>query len=66
MKEHAVSHVNNVMVLTEDRHFLEGLTRWNYFPNQKASASELPPSISSRTFTPEIAKILNDKVNFKK
>lgn len=34
------------------------MTRWNYFPNQKESATELPPNISTRRFTPEIAKKL--------
>jgi hypothetical protein len=40
------------------RHFEEALVRWNYFPNQKLSASELPPNITSRRFTPEVAKEL--------
>lgn len=39
-----------------------GLTRYNYFPNQKNSAGELPPIISTRMFTPEIAlKIAEEK-----
>ncbi|WP_284503252.1 antiviral reverse transcriptase Drt4 [Caballeronia sp. GAWG1-1] len=40
------------------RHIFEGLTRWNYLPNQKAPVGEVPPSISSRQFTPEVAKEL--------
>ncbi|MBB5441597.1 MULTISPECIES: antiviral reverse transcriptase Drt4 [unclassified Paraburkholderia] len=36
----------------------EALTRWNYFPNQKAPVGELPPSISTRRFTPEIAELV--------
>jgi hypothetical protein len=39
----------------EERHFLEALTRWNYFPNQKDSSTELPPCFSTKRFTPEIA-----------
>lgn len=62
MKEYAVAHVTNIMVPTSERHFLEALTRWNYFPNQKASAAELPPTISTRNFTPEVAKKLKNSV----
>jgi hypothetical protein len=45
--------------LSPERHFSEALTRWNYFPNQKDSASELPPCFTTRRFTPEIAKELS-------
>ena len=34
------------------------MTRWNYFPNQKDSATELPPCFSTSRFTPEIAEEL--------
>jgi len=44
--------------IDEERHFLEALTRWNYFPNQKDSATELPPCFSTSRFTPEIAEEL--------
>lgn len=37
------------------RHLFEALTRWNYFPNQKSGVKELPPIVSSRRFTPEVA-----------
>lgn len=52
--------VSNVAVfLDAERHFLEALTRWNYFPNQKSSATELPPCFSTSRFTPEIAEELS-------
>ncbi|MGE8450440.1 MAG: antiviral reverse transcriptase Drt4 [Pseudomonadales bacterium] len=51
--------VSNIAVFhDEERHFLEALTRWNYFPNQKDSATELPPCFSTSRFTPEIAEEL--------
>jgi hypothetical protein len=55
MRELAVRHESDNTVLSDERHFHEGITRWNYFPNQKLSA-EIPPSITSRRFTPEVAK----------
>lgn len=58
MKEFAVNHTTNPALLSKERHFLEALTRWNYFPNQKASAAELPPNICTRRFTPEVASKL--------
>lgn len=63
MKELAVDHslINNANLASESRHFLEALTRWNYFPNQKESATELPPNITTRRLTPEIVqKLLED------
>ncbi|MFS2096276.1 antiviral reverse transcriptase Drt4 [Pseudomonas sp. Pseusp11] len=61
MKEFAFIHNPTISFSLDDRHFLEALTRWNYFPNQKESATELPPSISTRRFTPEVAhKLLED------
>lgn len=51
--------VSNIAVFHDDeRHFVEALTRWNYFPNQKDSSTELPPCFSTRRFTPEIAEEL--------
>lgn len=51
--------VSNIAVFhDEERHFQEALTRWNYFPNQKDSATELPPCFSTSRFTPEIAEEL--------
>lgn len=51
--------VSNIAVFhDEERHFLEASTRWNYFPNQKDSATELPPCFSTSRFTPEIAEEL--------
>ena len=38
------------------RTLYEALTRYNYFPNQRASVGELPPSIDTRQFTPEVAE----------
>ncbi|MNU80087.1 reverse transcriptase [compost metagenome] len=58
MKEFAFIHNPTANFSPYDRHFLEALTRWNYFPNQKESATELPPNISTRRFTPEIARKL--------
>ncbi|MED5524325.1 MAG: antiviral reverse transcriptase Drt4 [Pseudomonadota bacterium] len=40
------------------RQLYEALTRYNYFPNQRESIGEIPPSISSRQFTPEVAEII--------
>lgn len=40
------------------RRFYEALTRHNYFPNQKSSVGELPPCLSTRQFTPEIAELI--------
>lgn len=40
------------------RALYEALTRYNYFPNQRANVGELPPSITTRQFTPEIAEEL--------
>lgn len=33
----------------------EALLRWNYFPNQKAKAEELPPIYTSKNLVPEVA-----------
>ncbi|MDP3626414.1 MAG: antiviral reverse transcriptase Drt4 [Hydrogenophaga sp.] len=62
MKEFAVSHTTNAAIIFDERHFLEALSRWNYFPNQKASASELPPNICTRRFTPEVVQKLHEEV----
>jgi hypothetical protein len=63
MKEFSVPHLSSsAAIISDDRHFLEALVRWNYFPNQKDSAAELPPNISTRRFTPEIALKLLDAV----
>ena len=40
------------------RRVYEALTRFNYFPNQREGVSELPPCISTRQFTPEVAEAL--------
>lgn len=40
------------------RALYEALTRYNYFPNQRANVGELPPSITTRQYTPEIAEEL--------
>lgn len=56
VKEFTSSASNIAVFLDEERHFLEALTRWNYFPNQKDSATELPPCFSTSRFTPEIAE----------
>lgn len=60
MKEFAVNHsiAGNANLCSDERHFLEAITRWNYFPNQKSVASELPPNITTRRFTPEVARQL--------
>lgn len=56
VKEFA-SPLSNVAIFVDpERHFLEALSRWNYFPNQKDSATELPPCFSTSRFTPEIAE----------
>ncbi|WP_060495558.1 antiviral reverse transcriptase Drt4 [Pseudomonas sp. GTC 16482] len=55
MKEFTSPFSNIPLALSSERHFSEALTRWNYFPNQKDSASELPPCFTTRRFTPEIA-----------
>ncbi|MCM5705113.1 antiviral reverse transcriptase Drt4 [Larsenimonas salina] len=47
------------MIFNSDkRHLHEALTRWNYFPNQKEGTWELPPCVSSKSFTPEISEML--------
>lgn len=55
MKEFTSPFTSIPLGLSPERHFSEALTRWNYFPNQKDSASELPPCFTTRRFTPEIA-----------
>lgn len=40
------------------RHLYEALTRYNYFPNQKEGARELPPCFTTLSFTPEIVELL--------
>lgn len=45
-----------MLITKSDRYLYESLTRYNFFPNQKQGASEVPPTISSRQFTPEIAE----------
>lgn len=52
------SHITTL--LDPERHFSEALTRWNYFPNQKDSSTELPPCFSTSRFTPEIAEELSN------
>lgn len=59
MKEFTSPFSNIPQGLSSERHFSEALTRWNYFPNQKDSASELPPCFTTRRFTPEIAEHLS-------
>ncbi|WP_418642522.1 antiviral reverse transcriptase Drt4 [Vibrio chaetopteri] len=39
-----------------ERLLYEALTRYNYFPNQKSNINELPPCLSTRQFTPEVAE----------
>lgn len=58
VKEFTTPSSNIAVFHDEERHFLEALTRWNYFPNQKDSSTELPPCFSTRRFTPEIAEEL--------
>jgi hypothetical protein len=61
MKDIAVSHSSQYAFTgSPERHLIEGLCRWNYFPNQKASASELPPNITTRRMTPEVMQKLAD------
>lgn len=59
MKEFTSPFSSIPLGLSPERHFSEALTRWNYFPNQKDSASELPPCFTTRRFTPEIAEELS-------
>lgn len=40
------------------RALYEALTRYNYFPNQRTNIGELPPSIDTRQFTPEVAEAI--------
>ena len=40
------------------RRLYEALTRYNYFTNQKSNIGELPPCLSTRQFTPEVAEEL--------
>lgn len=44
------------MTVDKNRALYEALTRHNYFPNQKTNIGELPPCLSTRRFTPEIAE----------
>ncbi|WP_417816355.1 antiviral reverse transcriptase Drt4 [Thalassospira alkalitolerans] len=44
--------------IDDDRARYEALSRFNYFPNQKSAFSEIPPSITSRQFTPEVCEAL--------
>lgn len=45
---------------TDDKRALyEALTRYNYFPNQRANIGELPPSLDTRQFTPEVAEAIS-------
>ena len=45
---------------TDDKRSLyEALTRYNYFPNQRANIGELPPSLDTRQFTPEVAEAIS-------
>lgn len=60
MKEFTSPFTSIPLGLSPERHFSEALTRWNYFPNQKDSASELPPCFTTRRFTPEIAVELSN------
>jgi hypothetical protein len=43
---------------TEKRALYEALSMYNYFPNQRATFGELPPSLDTRQFTPEVAEAL--------
>lgn len=66
MKEFAVTHTpanGELLSFDDERHFLEALTRWNYFPNQKASATELPPNICTRRLTPEVVREVSKHAN---
>ncbi|MGA6099129.1 antiviral reverse transcriptase Drt4 [Stutzerimonas marianensis] len=60
MKEFTNPTSNIAVFLDAERHFLEALTRWNYFPNQKDSSTELPPCFSTSRFTPEVAEELSE------
>tara|TARA_B100001063_G_C16743984_1_gene546427 strand:- start:146 stop:1798 length:1653 start_codon:yes stop_codon:yes gene_type:complete len=40
------------------RALYEAITRYNYFPNQRTNIGELPPSIDTRQFTPEVAEAI--------
>lgn len=42
--------------LLGQRALYEGLTRYNYFPNQKKTVGEIPPSLCTRQFTPEVVE----------
>jgi len=53
------------MFVHQDRRISEGLTRHNYFPNQKDGIGELPPCFSTRQFTPEIVEKLSQKTESK-
>ncbi|MCP1636962.1 antiviral reverse transcriptase Drt4 [Kerstersia gyiorum] len=44
--------------MLDKRTILEGLTRWNYFPNQKKYIGEISPIFNTRTFTPEVSAII--------
>jgi len=46
------------MILSEERHVYEALTRRNYFPNQKEGEYEIPPCFSTRQYTPEIVELI--------
>lgn len=59
MREFTNPASNIATLLDSERHFLEALTRWNYFPNQKDSSTELPPCFSTSRFTPEVAAELS-------
>ncbi len=59
MREFSNPASNITTFLDPERHFLEALSRWNYFPNQKDSTTELPPCFSTSRFTPEIAEELS-------
>lgn len=58
VKEFTSPASNLAIFHSKERHFLEALTRWNYFPNQKDSTPELPPCFSTSRFTPEVAEEL--------
>jgi hypothetical protein len=59
MKEFTSPASNFSIFHSGERHFLEAVTRWNYFPNQKDSSTELPPCFSTCRFTPEVAEELS-------
>ncbi|MDR5751288.1 MULTISPECIES: antiviral reverse transcriptase Drt4 [unclassified Caballeronia] len=46
------------MIFDNNRWVYEGLSRFNFFPNQKAPIGELPPCITSRQLTPEVAELV--------